>query len=56
MALPKGIGSLPPLAAGRLEVSPLVTHQPPGDRAVEGYARLKAWDNEPLGVLLQWKQ
>ena len=44
------------LAAGRLEVSPLVTHQLPGERAVEAYARRKAWDNEPIGVLLQWKQ
>ena len=44
------------LRGRRLDVAPLITHRLPGERAADAYARLKAWDTEPLGVLLQWKQ
>ena len=43
------------LAAGRLQVEPLITHQLPWDDAVSAYETLRSWDANALGIILDWR-
>jgi 2-desacetyl-2-hydroxyethyl bacteriochlorophyllide A dehydrogenase len=43
------------LALGRLAVRPLITHQFGWQQAPDAYERLKQWDVNTLGMVLDWK-
>jgi threonine dehydrogenase-like Zn-dependent dehydrogenase len=44
------------LASGRLMVEPLITHRFGWQQAPQAYERLKAWDTNTLGMVLDWHQ
>lgn len=44
------------LAAERLLVQPLITHRFAWHEAPQAYERLKAWDVNTLGMILQWRE
>ncbi len=47
--------SLQLIAHGRVVVDPLITHRMPGIQAAEAYEMLMDWDQNLLGVVLNWE-
>lgn len=47
--------SLQLIAHGRVVVAPLITHRMPGIQAAEAYQLLMEWDENLLGVVLNWE-
>ena len=47
--------SLQLIAHGRVGVAPLITHRMPGIQAAEAYQLLMEWDENLLGVVLNWE-
>jgi len=43
------------LTAGRLLVSPLISHRMPASEAAKAYEQLMQWDANLLGVVLRWR-
>jgi L-iditol 2-dehydrogenase len=43
------------LAAGRIDVAPLITHRFSSDDAPDAYGMLRNWDASALGIVLDWK-